>query len=288
MTPPPDFLNSLQGSVAIIGVGLLGGSVAATVKRVAPQTRCVGYARSPSSARRLGDHRWLDAIETDAERLVADAAIVVVATPVGRIADWVHRSAAGANPDAVLTDVGSTKQTIVSATTGIANFCPAHPIAGSERSGPDAADDHLFDDKLTLLTPGRHTDASAIDRVGAFWRSLGCRTRTMDAADHDRALAAVSHVPHLVSALVAATTDPVHAELVGSGWRDITRVAAGDVEMWAQIIAENRGAIADQLRVVRDRLDDFLNRINDPDAVSELLAEARGRKLQIDASEHAT
>ena len=284
MTSPPDFLNSLPGPVAIVGVGLLGGSVAATLKRIAPGVRCVGYARSAVSARRLKDYPWLDDVHTDPESLIESACVVVIATPVGDIAQWVER-VHSINPRAVITDVGSTKATIVDHVGDVPRFVPAHPIAGSEQSGPGAATDDLFDDKITLLTPTDATAAESLSTVDQFWQSLGCRTRIVTPDQHDAMMAVVSHAPHILSTLIAATTDPDHRDVVGSGWRDMTRVAAGDVEMWTQIVGENSLAIDQQLRRIRDELDRWIEQLNDTDAVRQKFETARQRKLQIDAPE---
>ena len=271
-------------SVAIIGVGLIGGSIARTIARLDPRIEVRGFARSDSSAQTLSRFDWLDRVETDLPTLCRDVDVVVVTTPVDRIASLVNRCAELVPPSTLITDGGSTKSIIAGRTAGIANFIAAHPIAGSERSGPESAMDDLFDGKLAILTPSSAADPKITHRCESFWRWLGCRVISMTPEDHDAQLAAVSHVPHLIASLVAANTPGSAAELVGSGWRDITRVAGGDAEMWTAIVQQNGGPVAEHLRALRDDLQSLIDNLHDPAAVGELLRRGQQAKHQIDAA----
>ncbi|QDT07819.1 prephenate dehydrogenase [Rubripirellula lacrimiformis] len=245
--------------VAILGVGLLGGSVAMSIRRTLPDTVFVGYSRGLD---RLADavQRGLIDVATDSvEQACAGCDVVVVATPVDRIAAMAVTAAAATAADTLITDVGSTKAGIVAAVESdpIARrkFVAAHPIAGSEKSGARYAQAGLFDQKVIVLTPGDSAGDAIREKADRFWKLVGGQTITMTADEHDAHLAAVSHVPHLVSALVARMVPPEARSLVGSGWSDITRVAAGDPEMWTAICHENRAAVLSELDRLRDELD---------------------------------
>lgn len=269
--------------MAIVGVGLLGGSVAKTLKKLDPQIECRGFARSKRSIERLECLPWLDLVSDSITTACDSADVIVIAAPVDSIADLARQCAAAATGDALITDVGSTKQSIVAETVGLTQFVAAHPIAGSEKSGADAAMDNLFVNKTTIITPGENTAAAMVSRCHAFWQLLGCQTLEMTSAEHDKQLAAISHVPHLVAALVARSTPPNAAALVGTGWRDITRVAAGDVAMWSAIVAENRSSIAQQLSVLRDDLNQLIDSLDDLSAVENFLETAKTIKDNIDS-----
>ena len=268
------------GRVAIIGAGLLGGSVAAALRRQTDAPEIAALARTDTSADRLGATGLFDDVGRSVDSVCTGADVVVVATPVDRIAAYVIEAAGYLSGDALITDVGSTKAGIVDAVAGTdaaSRFVPAHPIAGSERTGAGNADAELFDDKVTIVTPMPDGDAGLIHRATEFWSSLGSSVVTMTPRDHDDALAAVSHVPHLIASLVAATTPVEHGRLTGSGWRDITRVAAGDPGMWAAIVDANRDAIADQLGTTRSELErlEKLVRGGDDAALTRWLAAAK-------------
>ncbi len=267
--------------VAILGVGLLGGSVAMSIRRLRPDTVFVGYSRN---ADRLADAVARGVVDECTESMAVacqNCDAIVVATPVDRIAGMVIEAAGHCPPECLITDVGSTKGGIVADveadSRAAAMFVAAHPIAGSEKSGSQHALETLFDGKVIVLTPGSTPKPGKVASADQFWRMTGGNTITMSAARHDSHLAAISHVPHLVSAMVARMVPPDARSLVGSGWRDITRVAAGDPEMWTAICSENRAAIVTELDRLADEVD-HLKRIvgsSDADALMNWLVDAK-------------
>ena len=249
MTDAPE--HDWPRRVAILGVGLLGGSVALAIRRVRPSTTVVGYARSAAKRESLLQQGIVDVVTDSVESACRECDVVVVASPVDKIAEIVMQAAHAAPERCLVTDVGSTKSQIVASVasdrTAAAKFVAAHPIAGSEKSGAQHATTSLFDEKVVVLTPSEMTSEQRLAEADHFWRLTGGQTREMTPTDHDTHLAAISHVPHLVSALVARLVDPEAQPLVGSGWRDITRVAAGDPTLWSAICRENRAAISQEL-----------------------------------------
>ena len=269
--------------IAIIGVGLLGGSVSLAMRRRIPDVHVVGMVRDTAKADRFVASGLLDSATDSIEQACRDCDCIVVATPVDCLADIVIQAAKLSPDDCLITDVGSTKAAIVHsvAANPIAaeKFVAAHPIAGSEKSGADFALESLFDGKPIVLTPDTHTNANLLQRATEFWTLVGGVPIVMPADQHDVHLASVSHVPHLVSALVAKMVEGPARDLVGSGWRDITRVAAGDPEMWTAICAANRDAIVGEL----DRFSDHLSKLRailagDDTALNSWLAKAKEAK----------
>lgn len=233
----------LFDQITIVGVGLIGGSVglAAKVRRVARLV--VGFDRdSLAPALRLG---VIDRAATDITDAVRDSELVVVCTPVDRIAGVIVRSAAHAAPGTIFTDGGSTKAGIVKVVKGVlpagVEYVPAHPIAGSEKNGVENARADLFADRLTVLTPP--APSPAVEKVSAFWKGLGSRVHQMPPDEHDRTFAATSHLPHAVAATLAGITPPEWLPLSAGGFRDTTRIAGGDPELWAAIFRANRDEV---------------------------------------------
>jgi prephenate dehydrogenase len=187
----------------------------------------------------------------DIEQGAAKADLVVVCTPVSQIAEHILQSAAVTPKHAVLTDAGSTKGTIVAKVeTKLPrekHFVGSHPLAGSEKCGVEFARADLFDGRVVVVTPSRRTNADDAQAVADFWSGLGASVLMMSPEAHDKALAATSHLPHLVASALAAKTTSADLPLTASGWRDVTRVAAGDPELWTQILFENRGHILKSL-----------------------------------------
>jgi prephenate dehydrogenase len=238
-------------TVTIIGVGLIGGSIGLALRRRGLCRHVVGVGRRAASLRKAKQHETVDATTTSIAKGVAEAELIVVGTPVATIVEMVCEAASHCPAEAVITDAGSTKSRIVEQLTEWLGpehgFVGSHPLAGSEKSGPQFASEDLFEGRVTVVTPTRHNDEAKVARVEEFWRALGSRVVRMAPEEHDAAVAEISHMPHLVAAALAAATSRKHLPLAATGWRDTTRVAAGDVEMWRQIIGENRAGVLKSL-----------------------------------------
>jgi prephenate dehydrogenase len=247
--------------VTIIGVGLIGGSVGLAAKARGAARRVVGVGRDARTLARAVERGAIDRFTTDSADGVEAADLVVVCTPVDRIADTVLRIAPHCRDGAIVTDAGSTKAEIVGTVQrGLRNgvhFVGSHPIAGSEKTGVEHAKADLFVNRATVVTPTPLTDEAACRSVIAFWSALGSRTVTMPPEDHDAALAFTSHLPHAVASAVAGITPPDLLPLSAGGFRDVTRIAAGDAQLWAAIFQANRGGVLSALAACTERLNEF-------------------------------
>lgn len=253
--------------LALIGVGLIGGSFARAALSAGAVTSVAGFdadADSLSAALRLGA---ITTIADSAAAAVRQADLVMLAVPVGAMAAVMNAIAPHLRADAIVTDVGSTKESVVDAArtelgAHFARFVPGHPIAGRELPGVESSDPRLFDGKLFIATPAAETDLAATERVEGLWHRLGARVERMDAQEHDRVFAAVSHLPHLLAfALVAqiAREDDADRKLskAGAGFRDFTRIAASSPRMWRDVCIANRAALAVELQGYRALLDEL-------------------------------
>jgi prephenate dehydrogenase len=239
--------------------------------------------KSLEAARKLGA---IHEATLDLAGGVKGADLVLVCTPVGRIAADAL-AAAGPLSDALISDVGSTKAGIVADVER--QLCPGgkwsrnvrfvggHPIAGSEQKGVAHAREDLFVGRVCVLTPTAHTPAADVEKLSEFWTELGAKVRTMTPDAHDRALAAISHAPHVVAAALAAATPDEDVPLAAGGWLDTTRIAAGDVELWQQILLANPGHVLDAVGRIEKKLAALRSAIQRGDAseLEKLLAEAK-------------
>jgi prephenate dehydrogenase len=249
------------GTVAIVGVGLIGGSIGLALRARGLAARVVGIDRDKSrleEARRLGA---IDAFSTDMAEGVADAEVAVICTPVSRLVED-SLAAARFGPGSILvTDAGSTKARIVQGVEadarGRAAFVGAHPIAGSERQGVAHARADLFEGRSCVLTPTSRTPPDRLDRARSFWSGLGCRLIEVDPAGHDERLARTSHLPHAVSAALAASVPLEWLPMAAGAYRDGTRVAGADAGLWAAIFLENRRPVLDALGEFESHLAEF-------------------------------
>lgn len=268
-------------TITIVGVGLIGGSVGLAAKKRRLVERVHGLGRNADSLERARQCGAIDAAFLDPSAAVADANLVVLCTPVDQIARQALDYGPRCRPGTLLTDAGSTKGTIVSAIEGKLpagiQFVGSHPLAGSEKRGPDFADADLFQNRWTIVTRTERTDAAALEKICAFWQGLGARVRVMDPAEHDRALALTSHVPHLLAAALAGTLPPEYRELAATGFRDTTRIAAGDPALWTAIFQHNRDGVLAQLALVEENLACYRQALARQDwaAVETLLAQAK-------------
>ncbi len=244
-------------TVAIIGVGLIGGSIGLALRERKLAGQIVGIGRRRESLEKALARGCVTQISTSIADGVKQAELVVGCTPVESIAQRVAEAAAAAPAGCLITDAGSTKaqivadveQALASRFAGKIPFVGSHPIAGSEQSGPEAAVADLFDGRAVVITPTELSEPAAVAAIEEFWKSLGARTMQMHPAEHDAIVARTSHLPHLVASALAATTYPdvEYLPLIGNGWSDTTRIAAGDPELWRQIFQANRGPVLSAL-----------------------------------------
>lgn len=246
--------------ITIVGVGLIGGSVGLAAKARGVAGRVVGVGRDKAKLDAAVAQGAIDAGTTSLAEGVRGSVLVVVCVPVEHIAPTIRDAAPHAPAGALFTDAGSTKRNLHAAaraalTRGQA-FVPAHPLAGSEKTGSEHGRADLFEGRVNVLTPELGDDA-AVERVAGFWRALGCRVVFMDANKHDEALAATSHLPHAVAAGVAGVTPVEWLQLTAGGWRDTTRIAGGDPALWAGIFLANRDAVLAAADRFAARFDEF-------------------------------
>ncbi len=273
--------------LAVIGVGLIGGSCALALKRAGVVGTVVGVGRGESNLRRARDLGVVDEIATDVATGVDGADVVLVATPVGQMPRIFDVLREATSPEAVITDGGSTKRDVVTAARAslgarLPRFVPAHPIAGAERSGAEAARADLFVRRHVVLTPLPETASDAEARVAALWSSCGAKVSSLTPEAHDGVFAAVSHLPHaLAYALVQMIAErPDAGTLFGfaaGGFRDFTRIASSSPEMWRDICLANREPLLAELDAYQDmlaRLRVLLDRA-DSDGLERLFTSAR-------------
>ncbi|MFV1964575.1 MAG: prephenate dehydrogenase [Pirellulaceae bacterium] len=245
---------SSWNQVAIVGVGLIGGSVGMALRARGLARHVVGVGRSSRRLRRARQRGAVTATSTSLSRGVASADLVVVCTPVHLVVESVRQAAGSCPAGTLITDVGSTKERIVTALDehlGAAEedvaFVGSHPMAGSEKSGVQFAEADLLMDRLVIVTPSRRTRPANAAAIEDLWKSLGARVIRTSPAFHDRAAGAVSHLPHAVASALAAGTQERDLPLAATGWRDTTRIAAGDVDLWTRILLENRAHVLKSL-----------------------------------------
>jgi len=281
--------------LAVFGVGLIGGSFAAALRQAGAVTRVTGVGRSRANLERALELGVIDEITDDPRAAVRGADFVLLAVPVQQTGALLARIQPHLETDSVVTDGGSTKRDVVDAArqclgNKLAQFVPAHPIAGAERSGVEAATAALFSNRLVILTPLPETSPAARSSVEAAWRLCGARVVQMDALRHDQVFAAVSHLPHALSfALVSMlAARPDAAELfsfAGAGFRDFTRIAGSSPEMWRDICVANRDVLLHEIGAFQTELSALADSIRSGDAASvqrvfEAAQAARARWLQ--------
>lgn len=274
--------------LAVIGVGLIGGSFALALREAGAVRRVIGYGRSAENLKLALQRGIIDEI-ADAEGL-RSADVIVVAVPVGQIAacfqqlvDW--------DVQGIVTDVGSTKQDVIAHAERLLGsrirFVPAHPIAGTERSGAGAADATLFHNRKVVITPTGNSDIEATAIVERLWSSAGASVRQMPAAEHDAIFAAVSHLPHLLAytlmTLLASKPEPeAWLEYAAGGFRDFTRIASSNPEMWRDICVSNRAAVLTEIEAYLEALNQMKSAVaaSDAEALTQLFSAARTTREQ--------
>jgi prephenate dehydrogenase len=255
------------GKVVVFGVGLIGGSFALGLKAAEQVEEVVGFGRSLATLTTALDLGIIDRVGANPGHEVADADLVLIATPVGQMPEIMARIAPYLGEQTVVTDGGSTKQDVVAAARAhfgdkLGQFVPAHPIAGAENSGAAAARADLYREKKVVLTPLPENSVLDVARVRSAWEWCGAQVHELQAAEHDRVFAAVSHLPHLLSfALVHQLAVRQNSELyfsyAASGFRDFTRIAASHPEMWRDICLANRVSLLEELDNYRAELDEL-------------------------------
>ena len=281
--------------VVIFGVGLIGGSFALALRRANAVTEVVGFGRSEATLEQARSLGIVDRIGQDVAAEVNDADLVLLATPVGQMAELMARIAPYLGPHTLLTDGGSTKSDVVAAAYAnlgdkVAQFVPAHPIAGAEQSGAAAAHADLYSGKKVVLTPLPENSQDTVARVQAAWQACGANIYSLTYSEHDAVFAAVSHLPHLLSfALVhdLAQRDnrDVLLSFAASGFRDFTRIAASSPEMWRDICMANRAALMSELQAYTAELNTLHSALENNDAakleeIFSLAREVRGKWTQ--------
>jgi len=277
--------------VAILGPGLLGGSILLALRERGIAEATALWARREEAVREARERGIADTCTPSLEEAVRGSDLVILCTPIGVMADLAARFGPFLEPAALVTDVGSVKAPVVQelnrALKGSnGTFLGSHPMAGSEQAGLDAARADLFEGAVCILTPETATPQAAIDRLTAFWSALGGLVRSLDPATHDRVIARASHLPHLVaSALVnlVCGTSPDPLQFCGNGFRDTTRVASGPAALWREILAFNRGEVGEAIEGMISQLQTARALLQTPDdgRLEAFLAAAKTQRDRI-------
>jgi prephenate dehydrogenase len=299
MTIEPEAANSKSHDdqtqvLAIVGVGLLGGSVALAAKDRGIADRVIGIGRNPDRLQAAVDAGVIDEFLTKLPERDAPWTTVVIGTPVDRIAEDVRRIAAVSRPGTLITDVGSVKGSICDAVQtedlpeGV-SFVGAHPLAGSEKTGFEFARADLFDGKVTVVTPNPDGDGAANAAIRSFWEQLGSHVIEMSPVDHDAALATTSHLPHVAASVLAAVLPDEFRQLAASGFCDTTRIAGGDPDLWVAILLANSDAVIASLAAFSESFGKFQAAIEkrDPDELKKLLQLAKRNRDAVEKIRNA-
>ena len=279
--------------ITIIGVGLIGGSLALAIKHRFPAVRILGVDK-PQILKRALDRKVVDTAERSVERAVRSADLVIIAAPVFAIAKLLPIVARNILPHAIVTDTGSVKGSIVEQAQKLfpgGNFIGGHPMAGSEFSGIDAAHPLLFQNAIYILTPTRATDKKSLRTIAKFFNSLDARVFTIDPATHDSIVAAVSHLPQLAAVALMNTVgkhhpnSPDHLSLAAGGFRDMTRIASSRFSMWKDILSANRKEVNKALRLFINQLEVLAAAVNShPSRLSAEFTTSRRLRMHIPQS----
>jgi len=275
-------LMAIIGQTTIIGTGLLGTSLGLAMKARSLATRLVGLGHRRATLDQAIARGAFDAVTTDPAQALADATLVVIAVPLSAFDAVLARVAGHQHDGMVITDVGSTKVSVLEAAgrhlPRPGRFVGAHPMAGAAQSGPEAASADLFDGRPCVLTPARDTAADALETVRSVWGGVGMTLIELGARTHDEQAATVSHVPHLVARLLVALAEARGGwPLASTGFRDMTRLAGGDPALWRDIVDANRQPIVEALGEFRDQLETLTRLIDagDDDALQDWLGKRK-------------
>jgi prephenate dehydrogenase len=278
----------LPRHISIIGIGLLGGSVALAARKRISGCKITGYTHNPKTAAAARSAGIVDSTGTLAEA-VAGADLVLLCSPVGTFERLLTELVDHLAPGTLVSDVGSTKRAVVDAADRLlakrgVRFVGSHPMAGSEQRGLAHARADLFTGALCIVTPTETTDPSAAVDIEQFWKALGLRTTRLSPPEHDRLLAEISHLPHALAAALVAMQDDAALPLAGKGFLDTTRIAAGDAELWRDILLENADNLQSAIGVLRSQLDTLSTLLEARDGlqISTWLAAAAARRRKLD------
>ena len=286
--------------VTLIGIGLIGSSIARVMRRDGLAGSIVACARSDATLNAVQRLNLADKVTKDGAEAARDADLVMICTPVSTYGLIAETIAHALKPGAIVTDVGSVKESAVAAVMphlpDRVHFVPGHPIAGTENSGPEAGFDTLFEDRWFLITPPPGTDQAAIDKVSELWSRAGSQIDYLEPAHHDQVLAITSHLPHLIAYTIVGTAtdleDHIKSEVIkysASGFRDFTRIAASDPVMWRDIFIENRDAVLEMLGRLSEDLAGLQRaiRVGDGNTLEELFRRTREiRRGVVEAGQH--
>lgn len=285
--------------IAVIGLGLMGGSIGLAIRSRKLPWEVVGYTRSASRGQQALRRQAIDRLCASPADAVKEADLAVFCAPVQAIPQLIREARRGFASGAIVTDVGSTRAFLDAEVPPLlegtgAVFVGSHPIAGSEQQGIDAARADLYAGARVLVTPAANTPARALSRVRRFWKQLGARVTLVDSREHDRLLARTSHLPHMVATLLALTVGrtagrEVLADYCGTGFADTSRVAEGAPEVWLDIVRTNRSNLSEELRAYRAQLDRLLAMLDDGDfeGVRGMLENGRLARRQLLAGRKA-
>ena len=287
----PRLENFSMKHLAILGPGLLGGSLARAVRERAPQCRVTVWARREEAVREVQEAGICDLASTALAPVLAGADTVVFCVPIGAMPGLAQEAAPLVEPSALVTDVGSVKAPVVEALApifaraGRGRFVGSHPMAGSENAGLAAARADLFEGSVSLITPHPGAAPEAVEAAAALWRLVGCTVRTLSPEEHDAGIGLVSHLPHLIAAALVDfifAHNPDAIDLCGNGLRDTTRIASGLPEMWTEILATNRAVLGEQLEAFLARLHEISRDIagGNDSKLKEFLTNAKVRRDQ--------
>ena len=279
--------------ISIIGLGLIGSSVARAVKARMPTVRITGYDADADVRARAVDLGLCDDITDQPGSAVIDADLVMLCVPVGVMGAVADAIAEDLPSDAIISDVGSCKQSVAEALAAAlprATIIPAHPVAGTEKSGPDAGFATLFKGRWCILTPKEDAPEIAVERLKIFWQNLGADIEIMDARHHDLVLAVTSHLPHLIAYTIVGTASDLEgvtqSEVIkysAGGFRDFTRIAASDPVMWRDVFLSNKDAVLEMLQRFSEDLSALQRaiRYDKGDELEELFSRTRNIRRSI-------
>lgn len=273
--------------ISILGTGLLGGSIGLALKSLSSDCQITGYSHKEPTIRRAVEVGAIDHGTTDPARAVAEAQLVILCTPVGIFDEILLKIGPALSAGTIITDVGSTKRSVVKLAQKHlpADICfvGSHPIAGSEKRGVEFARTDLFHKNLCILTPTDKTDPAALSVVEKLWQQIGMRTIHLSPEDHDRLLANISHLPHLLAAALVTMQPQEALNLSGKGFLDTTRIAGGDGGLWRDILMDNRDNLTESVEQIKSQLDGVLAMLRDGkgEPLRQWLDDAAERREQL-------